>query len=122
MLIQTTLRCKRISQTVVLNSLSALVRMDAETFCERWFEIDSLKPPQKEQIKQERGYRARCVRILCAVLKKPHKTVDSWGAKFEKMPDDARTILAYADALRVQLKATPDEFLELFIQQRSQEY
>ncbi len=42
--------------------------MDTETFCDRWFGLDELEPEEREQRKQERGYRARCVRILSAVL------------------------------------------------------
>ncbi len=93
--------------------------MDTETFCDRWFGLDELEPEEREQRKQERGYRARCVRILSAVLKKPEKTVGNWGSRFEGMPEDYQATLAYADALRVQLKAAPDELLDLFLEQRS---
>jgi hypothetical protein len=93
--------------------------MNAETFCDRWFGIDQLELEERERVKQERGYRARCVRVLSSVLKKPQKTVGNWGSKFEGMPEDYRATLAYADALRIQLKAAPDELLDLFLEQRS---
>jgi hypothetical protein len=109
------------TQIAVLRILSAFPRMDADTFCDRWFGLDELKPEEKEQRKQERGYRAKCVRILSAVLKKPEKTVNNWGSRFEGMPEDYQATLAYADALRVQLKAAPHELLELFLEQRSRQ-
>ena len=109
------------TQTAVLNILSAFPRMDAETFCERWFGLDQLQPEQREQRKQQRGYKAKCVRILSAVLKKPAKTISNWGSRFEGMPEDYQATLAYADALRVQLKAAPDELLDLFLEQRSRQ-
>jgi hypothetical protein len=114
-----TLRHRKMTQTNVLSILSAFHRMDAETFCDRWFGLDELEPEEREQKKQERGYRARSVRILSAVLKKPEKTISNWGSRFEGMPEDYRATLAYADALRVQLKAAPDELLDLFLEQRS---
>lgn len=113
------LRRKKMTETAVLSILSAFPRMDAETFCERWFSLDRLDPDKREQIKQERGYRAKCVRILSAILKKPQKTVSNWGSRFEAMPEDYQPTLAYADALRIQLNAAPDELLELFLEQRS---
>jgi hypothetical protein len=119
MLYPAILRHKTMTETTVLSLLSTLSRMDAETFCERWFDIDQLAPEVKERQKQERGYRAKCARVLSTVLKKPYRTVDSWGARFEGMPDDSKATLAYADALRVQLKAAPDELLDLFLEQRS---
>ncbi|MGB7440574.1 MAG: hypothetical protein WA919_05865 [Coleofasciculaceae cyanobacterium] len=105
------------TETTVLSLLSTLPRMDAETFCERWFDIDQLEPEQRERKKKERGYRAKCARVLSTVLKKPYRTVDSWGSRFEGMPEDSKATLAYADALRVQLKAAPDELLYLFLEQ-----
>jgi hypothetical protein len=113
------LRRKKMTETTVLSILSAFPKMDAERFCERWFGLDELEPEQREQKKRERGYRAKCVRILSAVLKKPEKTVSNWGSQFEMMPEDVKATLTYADALRVQLKAAPDELLELFLEQRS---
>lgn len=110
---------KKMTETAVLDVLRAFPRMDAETFCERWFGIDQLEAKEREQVKQERGYRARCVRVLSAVLKKPQKTVGNWGSKFEVMPEDYKVTLAYADALRVQLKAAPDELVSLYLEQRS---
>lgn len=71
------LRRKKMTETTVLSILSAFPKMDAETFCERWFGLDELEPEHREQKKRERGYRAKCVRILSAVLKKPEKTVSN---------------------------------------------
>lgn len=116
-----TLRHKKMTETSVLTILSAFSRMNAETFCDRWFGIDQLEPEERERRKQERGYRAKCARVLSVVLKKPYKTVDSWGSRFETMPEDAQATLAYADALRVQLKAAPNELLDLFLEQRSRQ-
>ena len=42
--------------------------MDANTFCERWFEIDKLTNQEKEKAKKVWGYRAKCVRLLGAGL------------------------------------------------------
>ncbi len=119
MIATATLRHKKMTETAVLSILSAFPRMNAETFCDRWFGIDQLELEERERVKQERGYRARCVRVLSSVLKKPQKTVGNWGSKFEGMPEDYRATLAYADALRIQLKAAPDELLDLFLEQRS---
>lgn len=118
MFVTATLRRKKMTETGMLSILSAVSRMDAENFCDRWFGLDEMEPEQRKQIKQERGYRARCVRVLSTVLKKPQKTVGNWGSKFEEMPTDYQATLAYADALRVQLKAAPDELLNLFLEQR----
>lgn len=115
------LRRKKMTETAVLKILSALSSMDAETFCDRWFGLDQLEPEERERIKRERGYKARCVRILSSVLKKPEKTISNWGSRFEGMPEDYKVTLAYADALRVQLKASPDELLNLFLEQRSRQ-
>ena len=116
-----TLQRKKMTVTAVLSILSAFPRMDADTFCERWFGFDQLEPEEKERIKQERGYRAKCARVLSTVLKKPYGTVDSWGSRFDGMPEDCKATLVYADALRVQLKAAPEEFLDLFLEQQSRQ-
>jgi hypothetical protein len=115
------LKRKKMTETGVLKILSAVLRMDAETFCDRWFGLDQLEPEEREQVKQERGYRARCVRILSAVLRKPEKTISNWGSRFEAMPEDYEVTLTYADALRVQLQASPDRLLSLFLERRSRE-
>ncbi len=121
MIVKAALRRKKMTEIGVLKILSAVSIMDAETFCDRWFGLDKLEPEEKEQIKRERGYRARCVRILSAVLRKPEKTISNWGSRFEAMPEDYQVTLIYADALRVQLQASPDRLLSLFLERRSTE-
>lgn len=121
MTVKAALRRKKMTEIEVLKILSAVSIMDAETFCDRWFGLDELEPEEKEQIKRERGYRARCVRILSAVLRKPEKTISNWGSRFEAMPEDYQVTLIYADALRVQLQASPDRLLSLFLERRSTE-
>ena len=121
MIVKAALRRKKMTEIGVLKILSAVSIMDAETFCDRWFGLDELEPEEKEQIKRERGYRARCVRILSAVLRKPEKTISNWGSRFEAMPEDYQVTLIYADALRVQLQASPERLLSLFLEGRSTE-
>jgi len=93
--------------------------MKAEEFCDRWFELDKLPPDERDLERQARGHRARCVELLCEILKKGKTTVDKWGARFEQMPKDCEATLAYADAIRLQLNAAPEELLNLYVQQRS---
>ncbi len=89
--------------------------MDANTFCERWFEIDKLTKFEKEKAKKVWGYRAKCVRLLSAVLKKPTNTVDKWGSRFEKMPKDLESSLFYADSIRLLIKTMPQDLLYLYL-------
>jgi hypothetical protein len=90
--------------------------MDANTFCERWFEIDKLTEQEKEKAKKVWGYRAKCVRLLSAVLKKPTNTVDKWGSRFEKMPKDMESTLFYVDSIRIQIKTMPQDILYLYLE------
>ncbi len=90
--------------------------MDADTFCERWFEIDNLTKEEREKAKKIWGYRAKCVRLLSAVLKKPTNTVDKWGSRFEKMPKDLESTLFYADSIRLQIQTMPQDLLELYLE------
>ena len=89
--------------------------MDANTFCERWFEIDNLTKEEREKAKKVWGYRAKCVRLLSAVLKKPTNTVDKWGSRFEKMPKDMESSLFYADSIRLLIKTMPQDLLHLYL-------
>ncbi len=90
--------------------------MDANTFCERWFEIDKLTKEEKEKVKKVWGYRAKCVRLLSAVLKKPTNTVDKWGSQFKKMPKDMESTLFYADSIRLLIKTMPQDLLSLYLE------
>lgn len=90
--------------------------MEAQRFCDRWFGIEDLPEEEREAARQRRGYRAQCIRLLAAILAKPEKTVNNWGARFENMPEDYRVTLHYADALRHQLQASQGSgFLEIFL-------
>jgi hypothetical protein len=90
--------------------------MDADIFCERWFEIDKLTEFEKEKAKKTWGYRAKCVRLLSAVLNKPTNTVDKWGSRFEKMPKDLESSLFYADSIRLLIKTMPQDLLYLYLE------
>lgn len=107
---------ERVSKVVTLKKLKELGWMDADTFCERWFGLDQLSDDQTEKAKNAWGYRAGCVRLLSAVLRKPEKTVGSWGARFEKMPKDLETTLAYADSIRQQIQASHPDLLKLYLE------
>lgn len=93
------------------------ISMTADEFCDRWFGLDKLSLEEKEQVKGERGYQARCARLLATILKKPEKTVKNWGTRFENMPADYEVTLAFADAIRLQLVDTPETLLRLFVEQ-----
>ncbi len=105
-------------ETAILETFKAvtLVVMDAETFCDRWYSLDTFSTEEREEAKRQRGYRAKCKRLLAAVLHKPETTVDSWGADFERMPDDCKITLSYIDAFRMQLKSAPKEIVDAFIE------
>ena len=90
--------------------------MDADIFCERWFEIDKLTQREKEEAKKVWGHRAKCVRLLSAVLNKPTNTVDKWGSRFEKMPKDLESSLFYADSIRLLIKTMPQDLLYLYLE------
>lgn len=96
------------------------LRMQAQDFCDRWFGLDDLPPEEREAERQVRGYRAKCVRLLAEVLQKKDSTVDKWGANFERMPPDHEPTLAYADALRLQMSATPESLMKLFLDRRNE--
>lgn len=71
-------------------------RLQPQEFCRRWLgttEVDE----------QERGCRARYIRLLSQVTGAETKTIDSnWGkgCRFEQMPQHYQATLAYADLLR----------------------
>ena len=73
-------------------------KMDAWEFCCRWFDIDKNEEP-------ERGYRAKCVKLLAQVIGLEVNTVERWGSNFERMPDQYRSTLSYADTLRQIIQA-----------------
>ncbi len=73
-------------------------RMDAWEFCRRWFDVDV-------DGEQERGYRAKCVKLLAQVIGLEVNTVERWGSNFERMPDQYRSTLSYADTLRQIIQA-----------------
>ncbi len=118
MAVATRLRQRRMNETTLRTVLRNLESMKAEEFCNRWFGLDHLSLEDREAVWQARGHRAKCVELLCEILKKGKTTVDKWGARFEQMPKDCEATLAYADAIRLQLNTAPEELLKLYIAQR----
>jgi len=110
------LRKQTMTETHILSVLNALTRMGADEFCERCFGLDKLPEADQEDAKNVRGYRAKCVRLLARVLGKPENTVDKWGGRFENMPSDYQQTLSYADAIRIMLQNTPEELVQLFLE------
>lgn len=96
--------------------IGRLKNVTAEEFCEHWFGLHLLSEEERAVQKNERGYRAKCLRLLARVLGKPENTVDSWGKRFERMPQDLQVALRYANALRLHLMNTPDALLSLFVE------
>lgn len=94
----------RISVVRILQILETLRAMDAKTFCDRWFDLDQLTAAQINETWQQRGHRAKCVRVLARVLNLEEKTIGNWGTRFERMPADHQPTLKYADALRRQIQ------------------
>ncbi|BAS59926.1 hypothetical protein NIES2135_20840 [Leptolyngbya boryana NIES-2135] len=113
----------RITQVTILSALQKLKTMDAWTFCDRWFGIDQLPPHEQEAARNKRGYRAQCVRVVAAVLGLQESTVDEWGTKLERMPENPhQRALAYADVIRQQIQATQStELLELYLKHTNPE-
>lgn len=107
---------RTISEVRLLEVLRLLIRMQAEEFCERWYELDLLEPHLKEEAKRVRGYRAKCVRLLSTVLQKEEKTVNNWGPRFENMPPDFEVALAFVDAIRLQITSLPEDLVNLFME------
>lgn len=96
--------------------------MDAETFCDRWHRLDQLSNEERSKARSKHGYRAKCVRLIAAVLRVEESTVNSWGARFERMPEHYQTSLAYADVIRQNLQASADtSLLDLFLDQQQNE-
>ena len=107
---------RRVSKIVILKLLKKLNLMNADTFCERWFGLDQLTNAEKEKAKNAWGYRAKCVRLLSSVLRKPENTVDKWGSRFERMPKDLESALIYADSIRLQIQDLPRNLLNLYLE------
>lgn len=96
----------KITHVTVLSALQKLKRIDAWTFCDRWFGIDQLPSHEQEAARSKYGYRAQCVRVLATVLQLKEETVGSWGSQFERMPENPHQItLTYADVIRQQIQA-----------------
>jgi hypothetical protein len=91
--------------------------MDAWTFCDRWFGIDQLSPAEQDKTRSRRGYRAQCVRVVAAVLRLQESTVDEWGTKLERMPENPhQAALSYADVIRQQIQASQStDLLDLYL-------
>jgi hypothetical protein len=107
---------KTMSEMRLLNFLRLLIRMRAEEFCERWYGLDLLEPDLRDEARQVRGYRAKCVRLLCVVLQKEERTVNNWGSQFERMPADFEVTLAFVDAIRLQIAHLPEDLIDLFME------
>lgn len=111
----------KLAVTTVLRFLARLPLMDADEFCDRWHNLDLLPAEQREQAKGRWGYRAKCVRLLTVVLETKESTVDSWGERFQRMPDHYRIALKYADAIRQTLQAAAGtDLLDTYTQQRDE--
>jgi hypothetical protein len=111
-------KSRAISEEMILSGLRSGFGMDADDFCDRWFGLDSLPEKEREKVKTSWGHRAKRVKLLSEILQKPPKTVGNWGANFERMPEDCRPALIYADALRLQLKAAPEVLVNIFLENR----
>lgn len=113
----------RISQVTILTALQRLKTMDAWTFCDRWFGINQLPPQEQDAARSKRGYRAQCVRVVATVLGLQESTVDEWGTKLERMPENPhQKALAYADVIRQQIQASQStDLLDLYLKYTSSE-
>lgn len=89
-----------ISEVTILRALQGLRLLSAEEFCERWHGLERLSEADRNQAKVKWGYRAKCTRLLAAVLQLKEETVSAWGSTFERMPISHQVTLAYADVLR----------------------
>ncbi len=92
------------SKLFLFNRLTRAVNqrcMQPREFCKRWLEAN-------DDDEQQRGYRARCVRLLSEVTGVATETINStWGAgiDFPKMPEQHGKTLAYADLVREMIAA-----------------
>lgn len=111
-------RSRAISEEMILSGLRSSFGMDADKFCDRWFGLDTLPEKERQKVRNSWGHRAKRVKLLSEILQKPQKTVGNWGSSFERMPEDCRPALIYADALRIQLKASPEVLVNIFLENR----
>ncbi|NEO33903.1 MAG: hypothetical protein F6K36_26510 [Symploca sp. SIO3C6] len=67
-----------------------------EQFCLEWFGLHKLPHPERIKEQNSRGYRKRCIELLCEVLGKSFSTVNHWGSgtSFSKFPPEYRSRLA----------------------------
>jgi hypothetical protein len=58
-------------------------------YCQRWVQV----PPE------ERGYRKACIASLAEATGLSPRTINDWGANFERRPDHVLHVLRMADML-----------------------
>lgn len=63
--------------------------MEPSEYCKRWVKV----PPD------ERGYRKACVTALAEATGLSPRTINDWGAAFERRPDHVLHVLRMADQL-----------------------
>lgn len=106
----------KLSEVAILSALRDLELLDAQTCCDRWHRLDHLPDSDRLQARAKYGYRAKCVRLLSAVLRVKESTVTTWGENFERMPEHYKTALLYADVIRQTLSASNSRgLLELYL-------
>jgi hypothetical protein len=112
----------KLSEVAILIALRDLELLDAQTCCDRWHRLDHLSDLDQLQARSKYGYRAKCVRLLSAVLRVKESTVTTWGENFERMPDHYKPALLYADVLRQTLSASNQSgWLDLYLNPQGQE-
>lgn len=112
-----------LSEVAILIALRDLELLDAQTYCDRWHGLDHLSDLDQLQARSKYGYRAKCVRLLSAVLRVKESTVTTWGEHFERMPDHYKPALLYADVLRQTLSASNQSgWLDLYLNPQGQQH
>lgn len=112
----------KISEVAILIALREMELIDAQTFCDRWHKLDQLSEAERVQAKSKYGYRAKCVRLLSAVLRVKESTVNSWGDTFERMPEHYKVALTYADGIRQTISTSDNTgLLDLYLNEPDSE-
>jgi hypothetical protein len=72
-----------------INDVLSRQPLEPLEYCQRWVEI----PPE------ERGYRKACIAALAEATALSPRTINDWGANFERRPDHVLHVLRMADML-----------------------
>jgi hypothetical protein len=72
-----------------INDVLSKQPLEPLEYCQRWVEI----PPE------ERGYRKACIAALAEATALSPRTINDWGANFERRPDHVLHVLRMADML-----------------------